>query len=99
MEEEPEQRVNRLRAKEAVDTGADTVCTACPFCLQMFKDGLTGLGMEEPPEAIDLVELLERSALEPLKAVARSRRRGAAREASSEKAAADDGILSGVGGE
>ncbi len=45
MEEEPEQRVNRLRAKEAVDTGADKVLTACPFCLQMFKDGLNGLGL------------------------------------------------------
>ena len=90
MEEEPEQRVNRLRAQEAVATGADTVLTACPFCLQMFKDGLNGLGLEEPPEAIDLVELLERSALEPLKTEAVA-------EAPAETAT--DGILSGVGGE
>ncbi|HUS82587.1 MAG TPA: (Fe-S)-binding protein [Dehalococcoidia bacterium] len=89
MEEEPEQRINRLRAKEAVATGANTVLTACPFCLQMFKDGLNGLGLEEPPEAIDLVELLERSVLQPLEAVA---------EAPVE-AATDDGILSGVSGE
>jgi Fe-S oxidoreductase/nitrate reductase gamma subunit len=94
MEEEPEQRVNRLRAKEAVDTGANTVCTACPFCLQMLKDGLTGLGMEEPPEAVDLVELLERSALEPLKAVGESPSEEEAKEATP-----SDGILSGVGGE
>jgi Fe-S oxidoreductase/nitrate reductase gamma subunit len=95
MEEEPEQRVNRLRAKEAVATGADTVLTACPFCLQMFKDGLNGLGLEKPPEAIDLVELLERSALEPLKTEA------VAEAPAEEKPVetATDGILSGVGGE
>jgi Fe-S oxidoreductase/nitrate reductase gamma subunit len=95
MEEEPEQRVNRLRAKEAVEAGADTVLTACPFCLQMFKDGLNGLGMEEPPEAIDLVELLERSALQPLEAVAER----PAEEEPVEATASDDGILSGVSGE
>jgi Fe-S oxidoreductase/nitrate reductase gamma subunit len=96
MEEEPEQRVNRLRAKEAVATGADTVLTACPFCLQMFKDGLSGLGLEEPPEAIDLVELLERSALQPLKTEAVAE---APAEQKPVETVADDGILSGVGGE
>ncbi len=100
MEEEPEQRVNRLRAKEAVDTGADKVLTACPFCLQMFKDGLTGLGLEEPPEALDLVELLERSALPEPKAVATETvAEKATEETPAEKAADQDGILSGVGGE
>ena len=94
MDEEPEQRVNRLRAKEAVDAGADTVLTACPFCLQMFKDGLTGLGMEEPPEAIDLVELLERSALQPLQAVAKP-----PEEEPADATASPDGVLSGVSGE
>ena len=89
MEEEPEQRVNRLRAKEAVATGADKVLTACPFCLQMFKDGLSGLGLEEPPEAIDLVELLERAALQPLEAVSETPASGGRRTA----------ILSGVSGE
>jgi len=96
MEEEPEQRVNQLRAKEAVATGADTVLTACPFCLQMLKDGLNGLGLEEPPEAIDLVELLERSALQPLKTEAVAE---APAEDKPVEAAADDGILSGVSGE
>jgi Fe-S oxidoreductase/nitrate reductase gamma subunit len=100
MEEEPEQRVNRLRAREAVDTGCDKVLTACPFCLQMFKDGLTGLGLEEPPEAIDLVELLERSALPEVAAVATAAAEEApAEETPAEKAAGPDGILSGVGGE
>ena len=59
IEEEPEQRVNRLRAKDAIATGADMVITACPFCLQMFKDALGGFGLEEPPQTLDLVELLQ----------------------------------------
>jgi len=59
IEEEPEQRVNRLRAKDAIATGADIVITACPFCLQMFKDALGGFGLEEPPQTLDLVELLQ----------------------------------------
>ncbi len=61
MEEEPEQRVNRLRLKDAVATGADLIVTACPFCLQMFEDAARALDPEKPLEVLDLVELLERS--------------------------------------
>ncbi len=65
MEEEPSQRVNRLRIGDALAVGADTVVTACPFCLQMLEDAVNSLGMEEPPEVIDLVELLERAVAQP----------------------------------
>jgi Fe-S oxidoreductase len=61
MEEEPDQRVNRLRMKDAVATQADIVITACPFCLQMFEDAAGALEMEKPLEVLDLVELLERA--------------------------------------
>ena len=61
MEEEPDQRVNRLRMKDAVATQADMVITACPFCLQMFEDAAGALEMEKPLEVVDLVELLERA--------------------------------------
>jgi len=60
MEEEPDQRVNRLRMKDAVATQADMVITACPFCLQMFEDAAGGLDQEKPMEVLDLVELLQR---------------------------------------
>ncbi|MGB6896818.1 MAG: (Fe-S)-binding protein [Dehalococcoidia bacterium] len=65
MEEEPSQRVNRLRIADALAVGADTVVTACPFCLQMLEDAVNALGLEEPPEVLDLVELLERAVTQP----------------------------------
>jgi Fe-S oxidoreductase/nitrate reductase gamma subunit len=62
MEEEPDQRVNRLRTEDVLAVGADTVATVCPFCLQMLEDALRTSG-EEAPEALDLVELLERAVI------------------------------------
>jgi len=38
--EEEGTRINQARAKEAFDTGADTIATACPFCMLMLTDGL-----------------------------------------------------------
>jgi Fe-S oxidoreductase/nitrate reductase gamma subunit len=66
MEEEPDQRVNGLRIKDAVATQADIVITACPFCLQMFEDAAGALEMEKPLEVLDLVELLERAVKLPV---------------------------------
>ena len=44
MEEEPDQRVSVLRAKEAIETGAETVAVGCPFCLTMMTDGVKSCG-------------------------------------------------------
>jgi Fe-S oxidoreductase len=40
MEENPENRVCTIRAKEALATGAETVAVGCPFCLTMLADGI-----------------------------------------------------------
>ena len=64
LEEDPRKRVNALRVAEAVDTGADTIATACPFCLVMMKDGL-GERSEDAVEARDLAELVA-EAMEPV---------------------------------
>jgi len=42
--EEGAPRVNRLRAREAVATGAELVATGCPFCLAMLTDGVKAEG-------------------------------------------------------
>jgi Fe-S oxidoreductase/nitrate reductase gamma subunit len=61
MEEEPSQRVSRLRIRDALATKADIVVTACPFCMQMFEDAERALDLEKPLEVLDLVELVERA--------------------------------------
>jgi len=35
-----------LRAKEAVETGAETLAVACPFCTVMLDDGVRETGAE-----------------------------------------------------
>lgn len=40
MEETQGERINNVRTREAIETGADIVSTACPFCITMLKDGM-----------------------------------------------------------
>ena len=40
MEETRGTRINAERTRQALETGAGTVATACPFCMTMLKDGL-----------------------------------------------------------
>jgi len=57
MEETTGTRINAERSRQARETGAGTVATACPFCLVMLRDGLAG-GPAGGPEARDVAELL-----------------------------------------
>jgi Fe-S oxidoreductase len=64
MEETRGTRINAERTRQALETGADTVATACPFCITMLKDGLadaTDLRAGEVT-ARDIAELLAESA-------------------------------------
>ncbi len=56
MEEDPDQRVNVLRTEQVIESKADIVSTACPYCLSMFEDGLKTKGAEESVKAYDLSE-------------------------------------------
>ena len=47
MEETIGTKVNDERSKELLDTGADRIATACPFCYIMIDDGVKGHGVEE----------------------------------------------------
>jgi Fe-S oxidoreductase len=40
MEETRGTRINAERTRQALETGASTVATSCPFCMTMMKDGL-----------------------------------------------------------
>ncbi len=61
VEETQGKRINHLRAEEAQSTGAAIVGTNCPFCVQMFDDGIAAVEPDESKraKAMDLAELLE----------------------------------------
>jgi Fe-S oxidoreductase len=63
MEEQGRQRVNEVRVAEAIGTGADSACTVCPFCIQMFESGVGTVQMAEDESerlgVFDIVEFLE----------------------------------------
>ena len=58
FEEAPSQRVSVLRSQEAIATGARTLATACPFCLNMMTDGMAGTQGGENVKVLDIAELL-----------------------------------------
>lgn len=58
MEEARGTRINEARTRQALETGATTVATACPFCLVMLRDGIASVGGGAPIEARDLSEIL-----------------------------------------
>jgi Fe-S oxidoreductase len=52
------ERVNAIRAKEASETGAKTVATACPFCMQMMEDGVKINNSEATLDVRDIAEVI-----------------------------------------
>lgn len=50
------ERINDVRAKEALQTGADKIATACPFCLLMLTDGVKKSTDEK--KVFDIAELV-----------------------------------------
>jgi Fe-S oxidoreductase len=59
MEERRGTRINAERTSQALATGAETVASACPFCLVMLRDGLTDAGTRaQGVRAVDIAELL-----------------------------------------
>jgi Fe-S oxidoreductase len=61
LEESIGQRISGMRLERAVETHADTVATACPFCLQMFEDAARARGVERALKVMDIAELLDKS--------------------------------------
>jgi Fe-S oxidoreductase len=58
MEEQNKDRVNVKRTLQLIDTGAQALATACPFCMTMVKDGLKSQVKEEEIRSLDVVEML-----------------------------------------
>lgn len=54
-------RVNHIRTEQAMETGASVVATGCPFCMQMFEDGIRSKGAEETMRVHDIAEIIAAS--------------------------------------
>jgi Fe-S oxidoreductase len=64
VEESKGQRINHARTEEAiVEADADIIAVACPFCMQMFEEGVGSVpqAAEKGVQVFDLSELLDMS--------------------------------------
>lgn len=56
MEETRGKRINHMRVDQAVETGAEVVAVACPFCNMMMEDGIGAKGAQL--KSVDVAELV-----------------------------------------
>ncbi len=61
MEEKIGKRINHERVDQTLRTEAPHVATACPFCLTMFRDGISAKGAEDRLQVRDLAQYLAES--------------------------------------
>ncbi|MDI9619660.1 MAG: (Fe-S)-binding protein [Candidatus Nezhaarchaeota archaeon] len=54
----PGSRLSDLRVKDALESGAEIIATACPFCLLTIEDSIKTLGVENRIAVMDIMELL-----------------------------------------
>jgi Fe-S oxidoreductase/nitrate reductase gamma subunit len=60
IEEQPgTTKINQMRIEDVLKTGAGTVVTACPYCLQMFEESIEHKQIKDSLKARDLVEIVE----------------------------------------
>jgi Fe-S oxidoreductase len=63
LEERIGQRISENRIDQVMATKAQTVATACPYCLQMFNDAIKAKQTEETLKVKDIAELIAESML------------------------------------
>ena len=54
-------RINFERSDEAIETGANIIAAACPFCNTMLTDGVKNAEQEESVKVLDIAELVAAS--------------------------------------
>jgi len=57
-EQKTGERINEMRTEQALTTKAGVIATACPYCLQMFEDGIQTKEAAETAKAMDIAELV-----------------------------------------
>jgi Fe-S oxidoreductase len=53
----PGTRLAQLRVQEALDTGAQVLATACPFCLLTLDEAVKHLNAEDKLRVLDIAEI------------------------------------------
>lgn len=51
--------INIERTEEALETGAEVIAAACPFCMTMMSDGVKNKEKEKTVKVLDLAELID----------------------------------------
>ena len=52
---------NRIRVRQAAETGASIIAVACPQCAKMLEDGLKAEELEQNLEVLDLAEIITKA--------------------------------------
>ena len=58
VDEPPNQRVNQERARQVLETDADVVAVACPFCTTMLEDGINALKRDRQIQVMDVARIV-----------------------------------------
>ena len=58
LEEAKGKKVYLERTEEALETGAETIASACPFCMTMLTDGVKDKEKGEEVKIKDLAEIV-----------------------------------------
>ncbi len=58
LEENTGTRINNRRVQDVLEVNAQTVASACPFCMTMLEDGAKALQVDERLERKDIAELV-----------------------------------------
>lgn len=58
LETDAETRINHHRLEDALNTQAEVIATACPYCLTLFEDAIRSKGLSEKIQVFDISEIL-----------------------------------------
>jgi len=57
----PRERLSQVRVREALETGASVLATACPFCLLMLDEAAKQLGVTDRIQVMDIAVLAQQA--------------------------------------
>ena len=52
------ERFSDIRVRQAIDTGADTLAVACPYCMANFEDSVLSMNKGNVLQVKEIIELV-----------------------------------------